>query len=538
MNIMNKIISYILILTLVLQTSIPLFAGSMSEDTRAELYNAVSLQEHYQSKVIEHEGKLYNLEAELEVMDADAGNSPDLYRGQQARRAEIQRDIKRLENRINDNRQLLHQTSTQVDNIRNHGFAGSSSPDQEKLATSIAAVNASAASNSYNNAVAVVKPTTGLQPHVIGTKNNIVTAIERHADGWHRVNRHASGPNKGRYAEGGRQRLTDAEVTKMGSQLKTTHVNNLQTNIQANGTKIAELRGRLSGADKATTKTIKAEIKGHEKIQSQLKSELKRSQTSPASRFIKSGATFAAMSVAVTASYNIVHQIIQNKGDVSKVNYKEAFQFITTAQFWTANAGAFTGSMVGSALTSFLPGPFKILGVIAGGALGYQIGSGQLGSTDWASLGAQVIGSTVGYFIGAFVGAFLGPFAPIAIIVFSILGSILAEKALTWLRGKFTPKVQSGDIMDLRDGSYEEFEEEASRIDGVDYAQIDSMSEVELRDLMWVTYNQYRQSQEMIAANSDAENIQEFQKLSAIEFAKYTYIKQKLNAKRTGHFAE
>ncbi|MCO4783484.1 MAG: DUF456 domain-containing protein [Candidatus Cloacimonetes bacterium] len=535
---MNKIISYILIVTLILQTSIPLFANGMSEDTRAELYNAVSLQEHYQAKVIQHEGKLYNLEAELEVMNADAGSDPDLYRGQIARRAEIQRDIKTLESRISDNRQLLHQTSTQVDNIRSHGFSGPASPDQEKIATSVAAVNASAASSNFGNAVAVVNPTTGLQPHVIGTKNNIVTAIERHADGWHKVNRHASGPNKGRYAKGGRQKLTDAEVTKMGNQLKTSHVNNLQTSIQNNQTKITDLKGQLNGADKAAKKAIKAEIKGHEKIQSELKSELKRSQSSPASRFIKSGVTFAAMSVAVTASYNIVHQIIQNKGDVSKVNFKEAFQFITTAQFWTANAGAFTGSMVGSALTSFLPGPFKILGVIAGGALGYQIGSGQLGSTDWASLGAQVIGSTIGYFVGAFVGAFLGPFAPIAIIVFSILGSILAEKALTWLRSKFTPKVQSGDIMDLRDGSYEDFEEEASRIDGVDYAQIDNMSEVELRDLMWVTYNQYRQSQEMLSANPDAQNIEDLQKLNAVEFAKYTYIKQKLNAKRTSHFAQ
>ncbi|PCJ19264.1 MAG: hypothetical protein COB02_07705 [Candidatus Cloacimonadota bacterium] len=496
----------------------------------------MSLKDHYSQRVQETEAKVYNLETELGVMSAKAGNDPSIYQGQQTRRLEIQRGLQSLETSLNNNRLLLHQTNTQITNIQNHGFSGSANPESQSIAIAISAANASAASANYSNVVAIVNPTTGLQPHVISTQNNIITAIERHADGWHRVNRVASGPGQGQYAKGGRVKLTEAEITRMSNSLKTTHVNNLQTSIQTSQTRITDLQSSLKGADRPTRKAIKTEIRDQRKIQSELKSDLSRSQSSPATKFLKAGASFAAMSVAVTASYNIVHQIIQNKGDISKVNYREAFHFITTAQFWTANAGAFTGGMVGSALTTFLPGPFKILGAIAGASLGYQIGSGQLGSTDWASLGAQVIGSTVGYFIGAFVGAFMGPFAPIAIIVFSILGSILAEKALTWLRSKFTPKVQSGNIMDLRDGSYEKFEEEARRVDGVDYSAIDNMNESQLRDLMWVTYNQYRQSQEIISANPDAQNIDDLNKLSAIEFAKYTYLKQKLESKRSTYF--
>ena len=67
------------------------------------------------------------------------------------------------------------------------------------------------------------------------------------------------------------------------------------------------------------------------------------------------------MSVAITGGYNLVQQAIANDGDLTNLDYNAAFKFISTEEFWAGTAGSFTGGMDGAALTSFLPGPFKVL---------------------------------------------------------------------------------------------------------------------------------------------------------------------------------
>ena len=140
----------------------------------------------------------------------------------------------------------------------------------------------------------------------------------------------------------------------MGTELKAQQIKGLNQSINDSSTRINALKQELKTT---TTKEGRTQIKNRidrlSKVQSELKAELKTAKTSPVTNFVRSGTSFAAMSVAITGGYNLVQQAIANDGDLTNLDYNAAFKFISTEEFWAGTAGSFTGGMVGAALTSF-----------------------------------------------------------------------------------------------------------------------------------------------------------------------------------------
>jgi hypothetical protein len=271
-----------------------------------------------------------------------------------------------------------------------------------------------------------------------------------------------------------------------------------------------------------------------QKVQSELKSELRRAQARPVTDFIKSGVTFAAMSVAITGGYNVIQQIVANDGDLSKVDLGQAFQFVTEGQFWGGVAGSFGGSMVGAALTSFLPGPFKILGAIAGASIGHQFGTGGWRNADWTMVAAQSIGSTIGYIVGALIGSLLGPLAPVAIIAFSILGSWLASKAVEWLRSTFSPKITSQSFEELQDTEFKELEEYADQVPTDNFSELDRMGDEQLREELWQAYTYYQALQQAGPEDITEVKTREWKMEMTRSYSKYNYIRKLLSERQQG----
>jgi len=496
--IMYKIVAWLLLFCLLTLEAAPLWA---SDDSHSELLGQMSLQAHYQRMLQEREQQRYNLELELETltgMESSGSLSPA-----HARRLEqIRSDMAVIDQSIASSQARLIEVNRSIDEVRTRDYGAQGTTADEELSATLGAANAATTLNGFTALTgALTSPGATTLPNggVVAQANGTVTRVEQWNNGrYYEVTRYSEGPNRGSFAPGGRREISAQEIRAMGSELRAAHVEGLRGNIVHADQRLASLRQQLAQTKNPEVRTqLRQEIDQTRRVQSELKTELRQSQARPLTDFVKAGASFAAMSVAVTGGMNIMRQVIDNGGDLGAVDYGQAFSFVTQGQFWAGIGGAYTGGMVGAALTSFLPGPFKVLGAVAGASVGHQIAVGGLNQTDWASLAASAIGSTIGFYLGAFVGSFLGPFAPVAIIAFSMLGSYLGGLALNWLRDTFSPKLEGVSFLENRSQEEVELEELANSIDTQELAALQNLPISELREEMWITYEAYRIEQEV-----------------------------------------
>ena len=536
---MSRLTAWFLIFIIAFQPlASQLFA--IGDQAQSDLLSQLTLQRHFEESIRTREHQKYELQLELETLE-NSSPGKGLEDSARSRVSEIRQQIQVLDRSIAANQGNLQGVRQSIDSIRRGSINQTASLEDEELSVVLGASNAANIVNATHHAAQIpahlqqANPRTG----VLSQANGKITAIEKWSDGkFYKVTRYSEGPNKGRFA-GGREELSSSEVRKMGSQLKTQQMESLKTSLGQSQARIDTLKQQIQASkDPAVRANLEQKLGQAEKVQSELKSELKRSEARPVTNFIKSGLSFAAMSVAITGGYNLINQAIANDGDLSKLDYKAAFQFMTEEDFYTGMAGSFTGGMLGAALTSFLPGPFKVLGAIAGASVGHQFGTGGWRTADWAQIGAQSIGSTIGFFLGAFIGSFLGPFAPVAIIAFSILGSWAADKALEWIRSTFTPGISSFNLDELRDEGYEEVEAYADMVSTEDFSSYNQLSESALREELWITYTNFRTLQESGGNFSSEDQKNLYTNELRREWARYLYIRNLLTSKKQAYFGE
>ncbi len=536
---MSRSICLVLIFTLALNPLVPLFA---SEANHTELLGQLSLQQHYEDTLRRRAEQRYNLQLEKELLER-AAQSGQLNNAENERLQQIDGAIALIDRSVQSNQEQLLTVQQEIETIRYRDFGETGSLEDERLSVTIGAANAANSLNSFTALQGIPgqitganNPTTG----VIARTGNTISTIERWKDGkYYRVTRYSSGPNQGRFAPGGRQEIPKSEIRRMGTELKAQQIKGLNQSIANSSTRVNGLKQELKNA---TTKEAKTQIRGKidrlNKVQSELKAELKVAKSSPVTNFVKSGSSFAAMSVAITGGYNLIQQAIANDGDLTDLDYKAAFKFISTEEFWAGTAGSFTGAMIGAALTSFLPGPFKVLGAIAGASVGHQFATGTWRDTDWTAVAAQTIGSTIGFFLGAFVGSFMGPFAPIAVIAFSIIGSYLADMALKWMRTQFTPQLTGIDLSEMRSEEISEVEAFAEMVPDEELSRYKSMPEDDLRRELWLRYHNHQMLQEVGTELENSEQIQEWKANLRTEWVHYQAIRDALAERKQKYFSE
>ncbi len=517
----------------------PLFA---SESDHTELLGQLSLQQHYEDTLRRRAEQHYNLQIEKELLE-QAAQSGQLSDSEIERLQQIDGAIALIDRSVQSNQQQLLSIQQEIETIRNRDFGENGSIQDESLSVTVGAANAANTLNSLNALQGIPgqisganNPTTG----VIARTGNTISTIERWKDGkYYRVTRYSSGPNQGRFAPGGRQEIPKSEIKRMGTELKAQQIKGLNQSITDSSARLNTLKQELKTTSTKEGRTqIKGKIDRLNKVQSELKAELKTAKSSPVTKFVKSGSSFAAMSVAITGGYNLIQQAIANDGDLTNLDYNAAFKFISTEEFWAGTAGSFTGGMVGAALTSFLPGPFKVLGAIAGASVGHQFATGTWRDTDWTAVAAQTLGSTIGFFLGAFIGSFMGPFAPIAVIAFSIIGSYLADMALKWIRTQFTPQLTGVDLNELRSDEIAEVEAFADMVSDEELIRYKSMPEDVLRQELWLRYHNHQMLQEAGVEIENPEQIQEWKSNLRTEWVHYQAIREALAERKQNYFAE
>jgi len=534
---MWRFVAHFLLVLLVLEPFGWLVSAQGGE--HSELLSQMALQHHYEKVLRTHEQQRFDLEEKLEALKkrSTRGRSGRVVR---QKVQEVRQKLKGIDQRIQSSEDRLYKVHKDMDQLRKAEFGPTASLRDEELSVAVGAGNSLNILNATHHASKIPahlrqkNPTTG----ILTRSKNQVTIIEKWKNGkYYKVNRYTEGPHKGKFAKGGKQELSAKEVKKMGSKLKTQQVAELKSSLSQSQTRIDSLRQQIRKAADPTTKTkLQGKLERSQKIQSELKADLQKSQAKPVTSFIKSGASYAAMAVAITGGYRLVKQAIAADGDLSDLDYKAAFNFMGTEDFWAGTAGGFTGGMVGAAITSFLPGPFKVLGAIAGASVGHQAAMGALGGTDWTQIGAQTIGSTLGFLLGAFIGAFLGPFAPVAIIAFSMLGSWAADAALEWIRKSLTPGVTAFNLQEGRDPTLVEVQAYADQYLSNDLSKYDSFSEDALREELWITYSNYRTLQELEPEFQSPGERDSWEFETKAEWTRYQYLKNLLNNRKAAYF--
>lgn len=154
-------------------------------------------------------------------------------------------------------------------------------------------------------------------------------------------------------------------------------------------------------------------------------------------------AKWGAASVGITLGANVVSELHRNNWDPGKINWRNATGFLTDLSFWGGTGGSFLGAMGGSMLASALPAAFlggpwgpvaKVALSIGGGAVGFQLGSGNARNTDWLGLGVSTAGSTAGFMLGRLIPG-IGPLGGIA-------GAIAGQLVADWLYKKVKALLQ------------------------------------------------------------------------------------------------
>lgn len=210
-----------------------------------------------------------------------------------------------------------------------------------------------------------------------------------------------------------------------------TELYNARDAVDLQRTRLELDRGRAS--DTKAVKALDKQITELNGKRTELDRDIRKYENDRAQKggdvqgLIGSAAKWAAFSVGITVGSEVIGQLARNNWDISRVNWRQAIDPITKADFWGGTAGSFALSMVGS----MIPGGtvIKTLGSIAGAAIGWQLGSGNIASTDWVHLGATTIGATLGSLLGS-------SFGPIGTMLGGIAGHMAANWLLNWLRNR------------------------------------------------------------------------------------------------------
>jgi len=201
---------------------------------------------------------------------------------------------------------------------------------------------------------------------------------------------------------------------------------NARQAIDASKTQLQIERARAS--DMKAVGKIDKQISTLEGQKSQLDKDIRQYENSRAGKgpiqgLISSAAKWAAFSAGITVGSEVISQLAHNGWNVKAVDWRRAVDPLTKASFWGGTAGSFGVSMI----ASMIPGGtfIKTLASIGGAAVGWQLGSGEIGNTDWAGLGATTVGATVGSLLGGALGGGIG----------RIAGGIAGHMAANWLMG-------------------------------------------------------------------------------------------------------
>lgn len=158
-----------------------------------------------------------------------------------------------------------------------------------------------------------------------------------------------------------------------------------------------------------------------------------RSRLPPMREIASSAVKWTGLSLGITLASEVGNELIQSKREGRPLNWSRATEFLTDWKFWGGTAGGFVGSLGGSVLASMVPGgPFvKALLSIGGASLGYQVGSGNLGKTDWMGLAVTTVGAAAGTALGMTMG-------PVGAVVGGIAGQMLSQ----WVYNKLKARSQ------------------------------------------------------------------------------------------------
>lgn len=185
-------------------------------------------------------------------------------------------------------------------------------------------------------------------------------------------------------------------------------------------------------SDTATVKKLDKQIAELDAKKAKLSTEIDEhngknpKQGSTMGNLLGSAAKWAAFSAGMTVATNVVQQLTRNGWDPHTIDWKSAIQPLKTAEFWGGTAGSFGVSM----LAAMIPGGsfIKTFAAIGGAAVGWQLGTGNLMSTDWLQLGVSTLGATIGTILGSSIGGPIGGF------IGGIAGQMLANWGLKKLR--------------------------------------------------------------------------------------------------------
>ena len=179
-------------------------------------------------------------------------------------------------------------------------------------------------------------------------------------------------------------------------------------------------------------KAMEREIRMMDSTRKQALRDASQSMKSPANKVVGDAVKWAAISVGITASINIIRQVASGEG----VDLGKALNFMAQPSFWGGTAGGFLGSMLASSLAASLMPPgvgifLRVLPGFLGAALGFDVGSSLFGG-EMDLLGTMVttLASAGGYSIAA---SFFT--APLALIGAAIAAGSLAGFVLDKLRG-------------------------------------------------------------------------------------------------------
>lgn len=189
---------------------------------------------------------------------------------------------------------------------------------------------------------------------------------------------------------------------------------------------------RSRASDSATVKKLDSQLAELDAKKAKLSTEIDEyngknpNKSSTLGNLAGSAAKWAAISAGMTVATDVVRQLSQNGWNPGAVNWSQAIEPLKTAEFWGGTAGSFGVSM----LASMIPGGafIKTFAAIGGAAVGWQLGTGNLMSTDWMQLGVSTLGATIGSVLGTAIGGPIGGF------IGGIAGQMLANWGLNKLR--------------------------------------------------------------------------------------------------------
>ncbi len=191
------------------------------------------------------------------------------------------------------------------------------------------------------------------------------------------------------------------------------------TQARIEGLQLKQSAGMASANDLRNLKKLKSNMPKYQKAYRGLESRTTLSG-SPLGRTVRTGFSGALTAAGIHAGISVLSDTIDHDGDV---NISRALSYMAQPNF----LGGIAGGTVGAMMLSSLPVPgiagglLKALPMFVGGALGFEIGSGNIENVNWVRL----IGSTTAS--AAAFGLIGGPLGMAASIIAGMVVDQLFE---------------------------------------------------------------------------------------------------------------